>query len=861
MSSRVLKLIIASILVITLIFIIVNFLNNLSKNQSDNRIIEYNTQKIANETSISYNSYGIPHIYAQNERDMFFAIGWAQAENRLWQMDFLRRAAYGQISEIIGYDALPLDKFLRSFEIKNLSYFAYNTYDSKTKEILQSFSDGINEYIRDNKGNLSIEFALFSYKPNIWKPQDCIAISKLMALEMSVSFISDITFGEIANKLGYNKAMDLIPSNNMNLLNTLDNTINPNFLKKNKYLDSILQQMTSSNPNIQTTQSNQEQSTNTIFQSKNDYQDLSQNFSKIAEEVQKLNFFQPQSGSNIWAIVSTDPDNPSNKKAILANDPHLPLVLPPIWFAMQASCPNFNVSGITIPGTPVFLIGRNDNISWGITNIMLDCADFFVESIDSTGTYFLSQDSIPRKITYQLDTIYVKNSNPYIYYTRKTDHSVIISDFHILKNAKFFDKSLQNSSKFLNNIALSFNWTGSYPTNEFGALYKINTANNWQEFLQGRNQWGSPALNFTFAAKNADIGIAPAGIIPNRQKDCNPNLPNPAWKKSAQWNGVLPSSDFPTLYNPEKGFVANANNPLKDSLPFFVSNYWDKSSRIERITEYLTNLKSASVRDIQNLQMDVISPHSKEMMSIILPILTQYDNLMNQNEKAILSTLKKWNFSHSANSVQASVFNVMHNLLLKNTFEDELGKSLYNQYLWVESLPTRKLQSIINQPTNTWFDNVHTPEIENRDFIIFKSYRDAINYLTKQYQSKDYKTWTWGKIHTLKLKHIFAENKLISPFFTIDPLEMSGNGTTVNMEGWSQFSQFDITMGPSTRFIADMSDSLVYLILPGGENGDPTSLHFLDQLTLWRNGGYLRIVHSKSKNISDNLRIFHPQSK
>lgn len=847
MSSRLLKIILSILLGIILIIALAIFLNNLSKNKSDKEIREYKFKTINQETTISYNLYGIPHIFAKNEQDMFFAIGWAQAENRLWQMDFLRRAAYGRLSEIVGSDALPLDKFLRSFEIKKLSDSSYKNIDSHTKDMLNYFANGINAYIQSEKGNLSIEFALFSYKPDLWEAQDCIAIGKLMALEMSVSFISDITFGEIAEKLGYERANDLIPLKSSELY-TLDNKINPKFLKKNKDIDSLLQLI--SNNNV-INHNNLKK-----YAEKINYTNKLSNFSR---ELHNLNFFHPHSGSNSWAYQSKDSN--IRNKAILANDPHLPIILPPIWFAMQATSPGFNVTGFTIPGIPLFLIGRNDYISWGITNLMLDDADFFIEQIDTTGTYYLTSDSVQKKIIYTMDTIYIKNKNPYIYYQRKTDRSVIISDFHILKDAKFFDKSLPNTSDFINNIALTYEWVGSFVTNDVNALYKINTAKNWKEFLSGRDQWGAPALNFTFASIDGNIGIAPAGIIPNRQKDCNPNFPNPRWQKTAQWNGILPSSTLPTIYNPEKGFVANANNPLSDTLPYFISNYWDKSSRIERITEYILNSQSLTIQDFKNLQMDVVSPHSRELMSIILPVINKYDNLLNKKEKDVLELMKKWNFSHSANSVQASVFNTMHAFLLENTFSDELGSSLYKQYLWVESLPSRKLQEIINQEYNLWFDNIATDETENRDFIVFQSYRDAIKYLTNIFNTNDYKLWQWGKIHTLKLKHVFAENKLIRPFFTIDPLEMSGNGTTVNMQGWSQFSQFDITLGPSARFIADMSDSLVYMILPGGENGDPTSLHFLDQLTLWKNGGYLKIVHTKSQKNSENIRIFRPDTK
>lgn len=845
MSSRIVKGIISIILGIILIISLSVFFNNLSKNKSDKEIQNYSFSNIQQETVISYNSYGIPHIFANNEQDLFFAIGWAQAENRLWQMDFLRRSSYGKLSEIIGSDALPLDKFLRSFEIKKISDSTYKSIDMHTRNILKYYSDGVNAFIQSNKGNISIEFALLSYKPDLWKPQDCIAIGKLMALEMSISFISDITYGELAHQLGFEKAKDLIPSNNNYLLKTLDKNINPQFRKKNIVIDSLLYLF--SNENI--INNNRENDKYTNLQN------------KFFEEFQKLNFFFPQSGSNVWAVQSKSNNDTNLKNAILANDPHLPIVLPPIWFALQSTAPQFNVTGLTIPGIPLFLIGRNDYISWGITNMMMDCADFFVEKIDPTGNYYLSRDLTQKKIIYTLDTINIRNKPPYIYYQRKTEHSVIISDFHILKNAKFFDKSLQYSSDFIDSIALTYNWVGAFTTNDVSALYKINTAHNWQEFLQGRDEWGAPALNFAFASNNGDIGIAPAGIIPNRQKDCNPNFPNPGWQNTTQWNGVLPARVLPTIYNPEKGFVANANNPLTDSLPYFISNYWDKSSRIERITDYISNSQSFTIQDFKNLQMDVVSPHSKELMSIILPILSKYSNLMDKKEKDVLNIMKKWNFSHSANSIPASVFNTMHSFLLKYTFSDELGNSLYNQYLWVESLPTRKLQEIIPQENNPWFDNIKTFETENRDYIVFQSYRNAIKYLTIAFNSDNYKTWQWGKIHTLKLKHVFAENKLIRPFFTIDPLEMSGNGTTVNMEGWSQFSQFDITLGPSARFIANMSDSLVYLILPGGENGDPTSLHFLDQLTLWKNGGYLKILHSNSKVLTENLRIFNPKTK
>lgn len=800
-----------------LIPVVIVFIVGIKNISVDNSLKEYSTLDAADTIKVFRNYYGVPHITASNEHDLFFAVGYAQAQDRLWQMDFMRRAASGRLSEILGEDAFASDRFMRALRLKNLSNEIVKKLSKKSAAILNAYSDGVNSFIINNPNRLSFEFGALDYKPEIWRPIDCILIGRLMALQMSLSFFSDTQFGEIQDKIGQDKADLLIPSYPENSPFVLDD----NFSKKTAVITT------------------KKDSNSTIGNALNN--EFLKNYNDMASAARNLLGINGSSlGSNSWAARKRM-DTVSS--AILAGDPHLSLGLPSAWMQIHFSTPDMNVIGAMIPGIPLCMIGRNDNISWSITNMMLDDADFFIERTDEEGKFYFPNDNSKKEIKFVNDTIKIRDKSDYVYYLRVTDRSVIISDAHLNNSPEHTlgMKIFKFKNKYLNTHALTYRWTGNSISDEIFALYKINKAKNINEFKNGLDSWQVPALNFTYADKYGNIAIVPRGIVPMRGSTCNPDFPNQAWISNSDWYGYHKSNEFETQINPTKKFVASANNALSRNIPYHLSSLWEPASRAERIEEMLSASNLYSARDAQYMQIDYLSVYAREQLGIILPVLNKYYHLLQGNEKEAFYLLNKWDFVMTQGSAASMIYNETLVQLLNNIFYDKLGTRLFRSYLKISNLPLRKLSEIMKDPSNILFDNVNTENKEERDYIIVKSFKDAATSAGKRFDGQKPRNWKYGDKHTLTLNHPFSKNRFLSPTVTFGPLKMGGNSTTLNNTEYTLYDPYSVQIGASLRFIADMSENFIYTSMPGGVSGDPQSPNYANQVQIWLNGGYIKL--------------------
>jgi penicillin amidase len=787
-------------------------------------IIELKSDEINNEVKVKYNNFGVPYIYANNETDLFFGMGYTVAENRLWQIDYLRRIPQGKLSEIFGANFITTDKFFRTINFQNIVNSTWQSMDKGTKALLKSYSDGINFYIEKNISNLPIEFSLLNYKPQKWTPRDCLYILKFYAFEMNTNFWTDAIFGEIAKIKGQTFAQAILPTDfSLPKMNTLDSIVKTTQDTTNKF----------------TAKTSKLMGTNT----------LSYNLNKIFNQIHILPI---DNGCNCWALSSKI--NKSVKSA-LANDIHLPLMLPSFWMEMSAQSPTFHVTGFILPGIPFFIVGRNDKISWGLTNAMVDASDFFEEVISPDGKHYLSSDSTYKPLAFKIDTIFVKNSNSVRYYQRRTDKSIIISDFY--KEGQGIDLFNKKDDKQKYNFQnLTFQWVGTTISDEMTALYKINKAQNWSDFVSPLNDsWKTPAVLFHYVDIYGNLGRKFAGAIPVRGNGNHPNFFNLASDKKQCWNKIEQEPNYAYLYDPANNYVSSANNAIQDSSHLFISNLFEPASRISRIDEYLNEIKDFDIRDMQKMQVDNFSYFAKVVMTICFPILNEYTNLLSRDELSILQDMKKWDFIMSANNFAPTVYNAFVNRLIYNTFQDELGDYYFNQYVSYPAISYNKILELLRTANSPLFDNCTTKEIENKHYIVFKSFRDGINLLQKAFRTKDYKQWSWGKIHKLELKNILEDEDIFSQSFSFGPLQMSGDYTTINKLSWNSNLLFAINQGVSMRFITDMHDSTVYVTMPGGNSGDETNINYNNQIRIWANGGYFKIFHTTNEIHSTNVRI------
>ncbi|MES2767300.1 MAG: penicillin acylase family protein [Bacteroidota bacterium] len=771
--------------------------------------------------------FSIPHIIANSEADAFFSLGYTHAQDRLWQMDMARRAGRGKLSEVIGSETVAMDKFFRALDITKTAHNNLLKSSKQSKSILTAYTNGVNAYIHSHQSALSFEFDALGYKPADWKPEDCLVIGRMMAFEQSLGFWNDPIFGRIAEKIGQERATQLVAGYPSYAPTVMEMSTTPPPKPK---ADTIAKPLDSlKKDSLKTTA------------------EILQDFHNVLKDVRThLGIEGSAIGSNSWVMKKTAFKTTG---AVLANDPHLTLSMPARWYQAHLTCPTMNVTGLTVPGIPLFIAGRNNSIAWGITNMMADDVDFFIEKLDSAKkTMYVNADGKNTKFTYQRDTILVKNGEAVYFDLRRTAHSAVLSDVHLLRrpDISFKRNGDTASSYYLNKYLLTFNWTGNTFSDELSALYKINKAKSWEEFTEGTNAWGSPALNFTYADTKGNIGVAPAGLIPKRS-NTNPNFPNIGWTHENDWQGFITGASLPKVYNPSRRYVASANNQIARSLPAFITNLWEPPSRAERIEEMLLQANDYTVRDAQLMQMDVTSPFARHMMEVVMPVLQRNKSSFKGVQYKSYELLSQWQNVMTGQDVEPAIFNTFMSRLLENTFQDELGESIYREYVLIANIPTRKILELMPDSTNIWFDDVRSKATtETRNMIILKSFLESVQVLSKQFDSE--KTWEWkfGDIHTLTVPHIFSENAFLKPAVTVGPFPTNGSNTTINTAEWKLYAPYKQVVGASMRFIADMQDSVVYSVLPGGASGQPLSAHYSDQMQLWLNGGYVAIRVSKT---------------
>jgi penicillin amidase len=345
------------------------------------------------------------------------------------------------------------------------------------------------------------------------------------------------------------------------------------------------------------------------------------------------------------------------------------------------------------------------------------------------------------------------------------------------------------------------------------------------------------------------MGIYPVGIIPVR-RESNPLIPTPSWLGNKDWQGFIYPNQLPKIYNPSKKFVASSNNKTSRNSPYYMSNYFEPSSRIERIYQIIQVQKEFSVRDVQLMQSDILSPYAQKMMQIVLPILESNINKFDNMRKQGLWVLKKWDYIFSPGAVAPSIYSSFFKNLIYETFVDELGEKLLWNYSYVTSIPSMKIYDMIVNGDTVFFDDIRTPWKEERNSIVLRSYLKAINELYQYFNDSNIFNWKFSKLQTLELNHTFSKNSFLKPSVNSGPYQIGGNFTTISKADWKIYNPYKITVGVSGRFIADMEDSVIYSSLPGGASGDPVSPNYNDQILLFLNSGYVKI-NSKREPTTD----------
>ncbi len=770
---------------------------------------EIKSSSVKQDIEIYRDSMAVPYIFAESDEDAAFALGYLHAQERMFTMDLIRRAGEGRLSEILGEKTIPFDKMFRTVGIKRNIEQNMNLYNPEVIRILGSYSAGVNHYIKEAKGKYPIEFDVLGYDPYEWEPVHSLIIVRLLGWELNMSWWVDFTFAQIVQKFGKEKALEILPDYPENAPYVI-----PSDYKKLAGLKASL---------IET----------------------DKQFRKF------LGIQGTHLGSNNWVVNSK---MSATGKPIIANDPHLAFSAPGKFYAAVIKSKNWNAAGVTIPGIPGIVIGKNQDIAWTITNIMNDDADFYIEKIDSTGKKYLLNNNW-NELKILKDTIKVKDSDDYVYEIKETHRGPIISDIH--------PGTLLFSEEQIKMPPISMKWLGNQFSDELLAFLNLNKAKNIPDVKNSMKDFSLPGQNFVIADKDGNIGYVFGAKVPIRKSN-NPTLIFDGTTTENDWLGYVPYDELPYIINPQQNFLATANNKVIKNFKYHISNLWEPSSRIDRVLELLQSKGIHSTEDFMEYQMDIMSPYAKQITGYILNAFDRIQ-IQDKNLNKALELLAEWDFEMNALSQAPSIYSVFLMNLLKNTYYDELEKELYNQFVFIANVPFRSILQLLENPNSSWFDNINTREKETRDVIIRKSLADALTELERKL-GRNVADWQWGNLHKVVFKHSFSgQASIIDKFINIGPYSISGDGTTIfnteypfsepNKEiGLLNHEHYENVLGPQIRFIYDFdAPDEFYLILTTGQSGNIFSDHYNDMTELWLEGKYMRIntnddVIKNSKN-------------
>lgn len=751
------------------------------------------------EITIHWGPYGVPHIYARTEKDLFFAVGYVHAQDRIWQMTLSQMAAEGRFAEFLGEDLVPFDRYQRTLGFWRTAAQIEQAIPDSLMSRLTWYSDGVNAWTSRNKRNLPLEFSLLKMTPIEWTPRHTIAISRLMAWDQNINWWSELTLAWLQQRLPEARMRELIP----------------------EY--ESFRPITESGPDIQASMA--------MLQTELDLRSF------LGKEGTSI-------GSNAWAASGKKTESGS---PLLAGDPHMGLSMPGNWYEANLVTPEFQISGAMIPGAPFVVLGQNQYLAWSLTNIMADDTDFFLERLsgensDSVLVQETSEGLIRRPLTLIRERISVKGADDVVHTVRVTPNGPIINDIY-------------PSQGLMDSELIAVRWTGHQISFELQALYEMNRAATLQQFRLAASQFKSPGMNAMYADKEGNIAMFAMAGLPKRTSSSL--FFRRGWIPEERWKETIPFDELPSVINPEKGWIANANNKIhNENYPYYLGTFWEPSSRIERLHELFSTHETVTADLFKDWQSDIVSPHSREVLDVILPVLVERNSSSASAIGKALPYLLNWNYKYELSSTAASIMDSFILALVRNTLLDDFGQEAFENFVRLENLPVRSMVRLLslNSPL---FDDQTTERIESRDQMIEKSMQDAIEYLEKRFGPEPFE-WQWNNLHTLTLSPpLFGEvardssapaplRLIVQNLMSKGPYPVTGHGMTLNNGQYNWNDPYDQVLGASIRRVVDFSDlSEVQSVIPTGQSGNPLSRHFGDQTDLWLNGK-MKVLHQDS---------------
>ncbi|WP_274308379.1 penicillin acylase family protein [Solibacillus daqui] len=717
---------------------------------------------------------GVPHLNAKSDADLYRAQGYIQAQDRLFQMDLSRRQASGKLAEVIGEAAVQTDKYFRTFSLRHAAELSWEDYDEESKQILEWYADGVNAFIDEVKGTskLSFEFKLLGYTPEPWTPLDSLTIGKYMAYDLGGNWNQQAFRSWALQNYTEEEAKEL-------------------FVEYPENAKSIIE----ANLNIET--------------------DIASVFTP--------DYLPPEfNGSNNWVIAG---ELTESGKPLLADDPHLGLSTPSIWYQMHLQSPEQNVSGVIFAGIPGIILGHNEEIAWGVTNVNPDVQDLYIEVPNPENPYQFEYDGNWEDATVRQEPIKVKDSETIEFEVVETRHGPIISNI-MLKETEVKE-------------VFSMQWTALQSTQELRAILGFNKATNWEEFETALEDFKAPAQNFVFASTDGKIAYKANGKVPIRKQGTGA-LPVPGNSSEYGWESYIPFDELPSVINPKEGYIATANNEVVGKeYPYHLSNLWAQPYRYERIVEMIETpvydketgkqLKLTS-SDMKAIQMDKKNLHAEEFLPSLLATIKEQDTEGKYAKE--LTLLEEWEYYDDQEQGAPLVYYFLIENMKEALFEDAMPADMYKLMPAKPQITNQMLRDAYAGNEGVWIQGEG-----GIDKFVYKAFEDAVLAIQDQF-GKTVSKWKWGSYNKLTFNHpLSSASSFIAEYLNPDNLAVGGSSVTV--QAAAEDGNGNVNHGASWRFVADLNDlSSAQHIVGPGQSGHVKSKWYDSQVSNWVNGHY-----------------------
>lgn len=771
---------------------------------------KHQIKNLGDSVTITFDQSAIPHIKANSPADALFALGYLHATERSWQLEMNRRIGSGRLSEILGKDTVSIDRFIRTLGIKRAAERQYDRYPAAAKHLLQSYADGVNAGNAQLGWALPIEYFLSGSKPGHWSPTDSVAWMLMMAYDLGGNWQKELQRLELSQFLSTKQVWEVIPLHNQNeILTNLD------FAKMYRDLNVF-------NPKTGPAEGK------------------SKDLPATELAMHELSGGKDGLGSNNWALSGK---LTASGKPLLANDPHLGLSAPAIWYFAHIDAPGMNVIGATLPGIPGVVLGRTDQYAWSFTNTGPDVQDLYIEQIDSKNPGMYRGPDGPLAFKVRQEIIDIKGAPSLTFLVKETRHGPVISDSYA-RAKRTIDT---------NHFALALRWTALDIQNQSVAgLLDLNQASTLDAFKKSLPKNYAPMQNVIMADIDGNISYQTAGVAPKRT--LNQGLygvaPAIGWERQYDWTAYIPFDQLPSSSNPEQGWLATANQKIiASNNPNPLTGDWDLPTRYDRIVDLIKSKSSHNLESMKAMQADTLSLGAT-------PLLELFKSSKSSRPLGVqaLEISKNFNGDMKVDSAAALIF---------NAWADQLTRNLFSRlsYLFTENYGARHFRlpliTQLQNPNSPWCDDPKSPAVETCQESSNKAFDKALEYLSGKYGT-DPSKWSWGNAHTAISEHRpLTKVPFLGSLFNLKT-PFAGDSFSINvgrLQLLRSTNPYETMQAASLRTVYDLSDlEKSVFIYQTGQSGWVQSAMYRNMNPLWAKDEYLPLK-MKPENMTRQLEL------